>query len=66
MIRQTIFLTLIIELLTITGRVLFGSVREKYKKVKFKYKIQIHHGYIGLLLVLIYFFYAVDYLYVKN
>lgn len=53
MILETFTLITIIELLTIIDRLIFGSVKEKYQKWKFKYKIRIHHGYIGLLLIII-------------
>ncbi|MEK9167042.1 MAG: hypothetical protein AAB836_01945 [Patescibacteria group bacterium] len=53
MILKVIVLTLIIESATILGRFFFGSIKEKYKKIKSPYKIRIHHGYIGLVMMLI-------------
>lgn len=55
MINEIILLTIIIEITTISGRIFFGSARENYKKSKFRYKIRIHHGYFGLILIGIYF-----------
>lgn len=53
-ITQIIILTLGIEILTIAGRLLFGSAKKVYSKIKFRHKIRIHHGYIGILLLIIY------------
>mgnify|MGYP001605980293 CR=1 FL=1 len=53
MITEIIFLTILLEIITSLGRIFFGSMKEKYNKAK--YKIRIHHGYIGLIFILIYF-----------
>ena len=59
-ITKIILLTLAIELITILGRIQFGSIQNHYNKIKFKFKIRIHHGYIGIALSLIYLIYPVQ------
>ena len=48
-----------IECLCVIGRLIFGSAEKFYKKRKL---VRIHHGYVGLGLVLISFFYFNFYL----
>jgi hypothetical protein len=60
MLTKIIVLTLAIEFFTIIARILFGSMKEKYKKIKFQYKLRIHHGYLGIILVLIHLFYPIE------
>lgn len=55
MIIEIIFLTIVFEIIIILGRLYFSSAKEIYKNNKFKYKIRIHHGYIGLIFILIFF-----------
>jgi len=65
MFAEAIILGLLIEAVTIICRSIFGSNKARYKKIKFKYKIRIHHGYIGILLILIYYlFYQLDYIFI--
>ncbi len=56
MIKEIIIITIIIEILTIIGRVIFGSIRNIYKRNKKILKVRIHHGYTGLFLVILSFF----------
>lgn len=51
MILKIVILTIIIEILTILGRLCFGSVKEFNKRYKIKFRI--HHGYIGIVLIII-------------
>lgn len=60
MLIEIIILTLIIEIFTIIGRILFGSMKEKYKKSK----LRIHHGYPGIILILINFFYPIELIFI--
>ena len=60
MLKEVIILTLIIEFILIIGRLIFGSMKETFKKHKSKLKVRIHHGYIGVVLVLIYLFWLQD------
>ena len=53
MITEITVLTVILEIMTIAGRILFGSAKELHKRYKFK--IRIHHGYVGIVLILTYF-----------
>lgn len=64
MLKEIIIFTLIIEIFLIIGRFLFGSMRERYKRIKFKYKIRIHHGYIGIILILVYFLYPLELIFI--
>jgi hypothetical protein len=60
MIKEIILLALIYEVGTILVRIKFGSMKNFYKKNKEKLKIRIHHGYTGLILILIYLFYPFE------
>ncbi len=51
MVYEIVLLTLALELLTIAGRAFFGSNKARFKKNTFKYKVRIHHGYVGAALV---------------
>ncbi len=53
MIKEIIILTIILESITIFGRFFFGSMRAFHKKNKIP--IRIHHGYIGLLLIILHY-----------
>lgn len=55
MIKEMIILTIILEVMTIICRIIFGSRKKRLEKKK--YKIRIHHGYVGILLCVIYLFY---------
>ena len=58
MIAVIVILTIVIELMSIYGRAVYGqmkktkTVRRIYKKLNLK--VYIHHGYVGLLLSLLY------------
>ena len=54
---EIVLLTLVFEILTISGRLLFGPMKKRYKKIKFRYKVRIHHGYTGLFLVFLSLFF---------
>ncbi len=58
MITEILILTLIIEASTIIGRFIFGPVKDRYNKNNFKYKVRIHHGYIGFVLILFFVLYT--------
>lgn len=58
MLKEVIILTLIIECILIIGRLIFGSMKETFNKHKDKLKVRIHHGYIGVILVLVYLSWA--------
>lgn len=60
MLIRIIILTLSIEALTVICKVMFGSFKDNYKKIGFKYKLRIHHSYIGVVLILIYLFYPTE------
>jgi hypothetical protein len=62
MIKETIILTLIFIVISVIGRRLFGSVRDF--NTKYKIPLRIHHGYVGLLLILIYFFVKIEWLWI--
>ena len=62
MIIKIIILTFLVEIFYIFGRIIFGSMKERYKGFKFKYKLRIHHGYTGIFLILIYLIYSWDWL----
>ena len=51
MITEIFVLTLLFELMVVSGRVLFGPIKEFYKKKHVK--VHIHHGYVGALLIVI-------------
>lgn len=51
MIEKFLLLTLVIELSTIVGRAVFGSMRKRHAKMKLP--VRIHHGYVGLAMVLV-------------
>ena len=51
--KEIIIVTIILETITILGRLFFGSMRVFHKKNKLP--VRIHHGYIGLLLIIIYY-----------
>ncbi len=53
MLKEIIILTIILESITILGRFFFGSMRAFHKKRKLP--IRIHHGYIGLFLIILYY-----------
>lgn len=53
-IAQTLLFALLIEAVTIFARMFFGPIKIRFQKLKFKYKVRIHHGYIGLILLLFY------------
>ena len=62
MLVEILVLTVIIEVVTIIGRIFFGSVRSLYMKQPLP--VRVHHGYIGIGFILSYFvfsheFYAV-------
>jgi len=59
MIRYILGLTLSIEVLCVIGRLVFGSIKKFYRKKKL---VRIHHGYVGLGLVVLSFFYLNEYL----
>lgn len=62
MITEIILLTAIIEIITILARIFFGSAKKNYKKSKFK--IRIHHGYVGLIFILVYFLIKIEILFI--
>ena len=64
MLIKIIILTLALVLFYTSGRILFGSMKKRYQKIKFKYKIRIHHGYIGIVLIGIYFIYKQELLFI--
>ena len=51
MLLKITIATFVLEVTTIIGRLFFGSIKNVYKK--YKLKIRIHHGYIGLVLILV-------------
>lgn len=53
MIVDIIILTLIFETFSIISRVKFGSMKKIYKKSKMP--VRIHHGYVGILLLLVFY-----------
>ncbi len=60
MFWEILGLTLLIEVLSIFGRLIFGSAKRFYEKKKL---VRIHHGYVGLgLIIIISFFYFNEYL----
>ncbi len=66
MLYQIILLTLTVELLTIAGRALFGSNKARFKKNTFKYKVRIHHGYVGAVFVALNFLFPSDLLFITG
>jgi hypothetical protein len=64
MLIKILILTFIIEFTTIISRYFFGSMKTRYKNFKSKYKVRIHHGYIGLVLVLIHLIFTNNLLYI--
>jgi len=60
MLIEIIILTLIIEIFSIIGRILFDSMKERYKKNKLPFKSHVHHGYMGIVIILAYFFYHLE------
>jgi hypothetical protein len=64
MLKEIIFLTLIVEILIIIGRLLFGSNQKRFREGRTFLKIRIHHGYYGILLILIYLVYPKDILFI--
>lgn len=58
MILEVTILTVLIEILTILSRILYGSTQEKFRKNKSKYKVRIHHGYWGIALIILYYFFV--------
>ena len=66
MLREIILISLVIELLTIGGRLYFGPMKERFRKMRFKYKARIHHGYIGVLLILFYLFIKSELLFITG
>lgn len=64
MIIKILLLTTLIESVTILGRLLFGSIKNYYKK--YRLKIRIHHGYIGILLILMNLYFKNDYLLISG
>jgi len=64
MLIEIIILTILVELLSIALRAIFGPMKDRHKKIKFKYKIRIHHGYIGVLLLIAYLFYPLDWIFI--
>lgn len=53
MIQEILLLTVIIEGMTIGGRLFFGPMKDTFKKYRKILKVRIHHGYTGLALVII-------------
>ena len=51
---------LTVELLTVVARMICGPMKERYAKIKFKYKLRIHHGYVGFALLLMHILYPLD------
>ena len=49
--------TFLIELFTIGGRIFFGPMKIRYQKLKFRHKVRIHHGYLGIFLIFVAWFY---------
>ena len=66
MLIEIIAATLAIEIITIAGRALFGSMNERYKKIKAPYKLRIHHGYIGIILALAYLIYPEELVFIAG
>ncbi len=58
MIKEIIFLTLIFELFTFLGRFVFGPIKKYYKRYKISFHL--HHAYVGLILILLYFYFDSD------
>ena len=56
MFIKGLIIALIFELVTIFGRMIFGDMKTTFKKYKSYLKVRIHHGYIGLALILAYYF----------
>ena len=61
MILKIVLLTVILELITVIGRLAFGSAKKFYKKHKIR--VRIHHGYIGLVFLFLSLFYVNDYVF---
>ena len=57
MITEILLLTLLIEIVTIASRALFGSAQKFY--TKHNLPVRIHHGYIGLILIALYILFPV-------
>jgi len=62
MIYKIAIFTALLEILTILGRMRFGSAQAQFKKNKFKYKVRIHHGYYGIALIIIFQFFPIEWL----
>ena len=60
MLYETVALTAIILTLCIVGRIYFGPMKDN----KYKIKPRIHHGYVGLALLLISSFFSMNLLYI--
>ena len=57
MITEILLLALLIEIVTIASRALFGSAQKFYRKHRLP--VRIHHGYIGLILITLYILFPV-------
>lgn len=53
-------LAILMETVTVLGRIFFGPFRARYKKWRFRYKIRIHHGYVGIAAAIFGYFYPSD------
>ncbi|MFH1456372.1 MAG: hypothetical protein ABIF40_05490 [archaeon] len=61
LILWVIVIAVIIESVTILSRYLFGSIRREYKLLHLH--THIHHGYIGLLFLVLYIIFQYDILF---
>ncbi|MBT6068197.1 hypothetical protein HOG48_00400 [Candidatus Peregrinibacteria bacterium] len=60
MLIKGLILTLIIEAIVINNRFWFGSMKNFIKKRKKYIKFRIHHGYTGIIMMIIYLFYPIE------
>ncbi len=64
--EKIFIVTAIFEILAIAGRLTFGSMRSRKKQLKRIFPIRIHHGYIGVLLLIMTMVIPHDVLYITG
>ena len=53
---EIILFSALIEFATISGRMRFGPMKKRFSRWAFRYKVRIHHGYLGLGMLLLFIF----------
>lgn len=59
-----LILGVIFELVTIVGRLVFGSKKEQIARMKKKPRVRIHHLYTGIFVLLIYLVWPLDWIFI--